>query len=388
MSVFNVGCAPSNRDSHLLFRSAFDKSRGRAFLHDGDMFYSPNCSREVDVPLPLVDGDNPFFPKRKSNGRYDLWELDASAYKRPAWWTPQFGWAAFIEVEEKILDSSLFSELRPSTAPYSPKGKNGYTLPPWDSNNWLRLDKQVLRACHLLSVHYQVSSILPWDPWQFGYSELHPRYGALKVCLEKALKWFLVCMGRLSYLIAAGETRALQFCDRPSFKRLPWTEVLLQGGEDVGINRLWLDQLYGTTAVCFVAEVERAGAFVDLVDDLESFFRPDVAWFCQYHVPVWYRWGVREALLSKLDSLAPLPHQLQIATTFIVQTPSSPDCTQRSLCTKKMEEFFKVRALRVKRKLMTETREAQQTRLARAKQPPRVSAPMYVWRNNGHGEYE
>jgi len=38
-----------------------DKSNGRIYLSNGDIFYSPNCSRDVDVPLPLAWGDNPVY---------------------------------------------------------------------------------------------------------------------------------------------------------------------------------------------------------------------------------------------------------------------------------------------------------------------------------------
>ena len=131
----------------LLYHSEFDKSGGHVFLHDGDMYYSPKCLCEVSVPLPLPDGGNPFYPKCQENGRYNLWELDTSVYKKPAWWMLAFGWQPFIEITNKNLGSPLFAELRPSIAPYKPKDSNDYMLSPWEQNGWPHLDRQVLRAC-------------------------------------------------------------------------------------------------------------------------------------------------------------------------------------------------------------------------------------------------
>jgi len=66
------------------FSRDFDKLNGRAFMKDGDIFYSPNCAREVDVPQPLPFGGNPLYPELQHNGRHNLWDLDVSMYKRPA----------------------------------------------------------------------------------------------------------------------------------------------------------------------------------------------------------------------------------------------------------------------------------------------------------------
>ena len=54
-------------------------------MKDGDIFYSPNCAREVDVPQPLPFGGNPLYPELQRNGQHNLWDLDVSMYKRPAW---------------------------------------------------------------------------------------------------------------------------------------------------------------------------------------------------------------------------------------------------------------------------------------------------------------
>jgi len=101
--------------------------------------------------------------------------------------------------------------------------------------------------------------------------------------------------------------------------------------------------------------------------------------------------------LYRLEAYAPLPHQLQEATTFITRSPidisnetADPAIVEnnRKRSIKKMEDFFKARALRNERKLALETSEGRQKRLQHEQRPPRVSAALYLWKDNGDGEYE
>ncbi len=189
------------------FSRNFDKSNGRAFMKDGDIFYSPNCAREVDVPQPLPFGGNPLYPELQRNGRHNLWDLDVSMYKQPAWWTIQFGWLAFFQTSDAQLKFRLFSALDSALTHHCLAGESGYELPPRDMNRWHCIDTQLSRASRLLLDHYGLYAMLPFEPWQFGYLRSHPRHGSLMVCLEKARRWFHVCTARLSYLVAGCSCR-------------------------------------------------------------------------------------------------------------------------------------------------------------------------------------
>ena len=197
---------------------------------------------------------------------------------------------------------------------------------------------------------------------------------------------------------AAAETREAQSNRYPSDARLHWIDLLLSSGIDAGIDKRWVDLLMDTTIVLYTPEVERAGIFLHLTD--EHSLRPTVAWYALYGVPVWYPWGSKEAALHRLKVYAPLPHQLQNATTFFTRSPaevasvpchtksaeSTEAASRKTPCTKKMDKFFETRVLRNARKVASETPEDRKARLNRV--PPRVSAPMYLWEENDDGEYD
>ena len=363
-------------------------------MKGGDIFYSPNCAREVDVPQPLPYGANPLYPEMRADGRHNIWDLDPSIYTRPAWWTIAFGWLAFFQLSDRQLDFALLSALSCTRMHYS-MGDSGYRLSPHEMNKWNCIDRQLAKASRLLADHYTLYTMLPFEPWQFGYLRSHPRHGALMVCLDKARRWFPVYLARLSYLVAGAETREAQLVNYPSLARLHWIELLSSHGADVGIDKRWTDLLMDTTVASYAPVIERAGIFLQLVH--EHSLQPTVAWYCLYGVPVWYPWGSEEAKLHRLEAYAPLPHQLQEATTFITRSPidisnetADPaiDENNRKRSIKKMEDFFKARALRNERKLASETSEGRQKRLQREQRPPRVSAVLYLWKDNGDGEYE
>ncbi|KAF9522809.1 hypothetical protein CPB83DRAFT_731291, partial [Crepidotus variabilis] len=68
---------------------------GRVYSIKGDIYYSPNCSLDIEVPPPPSQMSTPFI-SRDSNGKQKMWNLDIRDYFRPRWWTTHFGWLAFL----------------------------------------------------------------------------------------------------------------------------------------------------------------------------------------------------------------------------------------------------------------------------------------------------
>jgi hypothetical protein len=64
-----------------------DHSRGRAFIHDGVIFYSPNCTRQVPIPV-RYDGAGP-YRFEQSNAYLDRFQM-------PEWWTTPYGFLSFV----------------------------------------------------------------------------------------------------------------------------------------------------------------------------------------------------------------------------------------------------------------------------------------------------
>src|ERR1700678_247915 len=77
-----------------------DFTNGRASLIHGCLFYSPNCRRDVDLPLPLADAKR----LRHSYGE-DFRELP-----RPLWWSPETAYIALLTMEQTYY-GDLYQEL-------------------------------------------------------------------------------------------------------------------------------------------------------------------------------------------------------------------------------------------------------------------------------------
>jgi hypothetical protein len=299
------------------------------------------------------------------------------------------------------------------------KMKEGYMLASCERDNWHRLNRQLYYACTELARVFRIPCFFPFHPWVMGYLRPHKRYGAFTLCLDKSWEWFRVLLALLSYLIAGSQTRE-QMKQEEFPVRIPlpglegksfhWKDVLLSGGQGFGVDQWWMDFLLETTVLFYKGEVDRVGVFLHLESQPRPFhaWEPDPTFLCAHGVPVWYPWTTKQSKQNWLAKLAPLPHQIQTATTFLCKSPSrfvaqpdAQDCVEglgQSLgavpdyepvvSRKKMDEFFQLRNERNKRLEATESDRDRQRRLNRERQKPTTSAPMFLWIPNDHGEYE
>ncbi|KAF9528671.1 hypothetical protein CPB83DRAFT_732896, partial [Crepidotus variabilis] len=188
--------------------SDIDKSRGRVYLLEGNLYYSPNSSRDILVPKTIPEGTNIFSPPRKNDGRLDYWSLDVASYLTPQWWTMQFGWLAFLD------------------------------LSPTESA------KEILRPTHIiLHSHYSYPSLSPPLPRTFGYRSSHRTPRRLETALQKSWEWFSLWLALTSYSIACAQTHAEYFRSYPTLARIDWVNLLISQGSKFNIDLQWVDTL-------------------------------------------------------------------------------------------------------------------------------------------------
>lgn len=82
--IRRVSSAPYSPRISLNFRLAIEYNGRLITTPEGIFFYSPNCKR--DVAIPLIDQAYILNPFR----------AHLSAFKRPRIWTKDFGWCAFV----------------------------------------------------------------------------------------------------------------------------------------------------------------------------------------------------------------------------------------------------------------------------------------------------
>ncbi|KAF8898285.1 hypothetical protein CPB84DRAFT_1847834 [Gymnopilus junonius] len=117
-----------------------DHSRGRAFISDGDIYYSPNCSRSVAVP-----NRNPSYP-------FAVGAASLRRHQTPEWWTDAFGFLSFtpsVPSFEGYAFGHLCDYLNNIDEVDAPWG-TGYQLQQSKSSAWCYLEDILIVILHIL----------------------------------------------------------------------------------------------------------------------------------------------------------------------------------------------------------------------------------------------
>jgi hypothetical protein len=383
-----------------------DKTNGRVQILNGRIFFSPNCSRTVDHPPPIRDergGEpNPFLPSHQSNGRRNYFELDTTQYASPRWWTLAFGWIAFFPLTPSLCGPIFEKLFMPRSQHHVFDNELGkYFMPTNLSEKWLQVDRDLSDAVYLIRHQYPIPFVYPVNTFCFGYSKGHTRSGALHMALRRGKDWFVVWMALLSYAIAGAEDIYSSVKDSIILAKPSWYDILLEH-----FDNQWLDALYASTVCSFSPQTPRAGVFLEL-NTFDS-KQPLPEFFCRFHVPVWYPWS--NDLARRYEHLAPLPHQLQVGTTFLTKSPrpstltpmpsppasagssSIPMPTLPLFASSSAQpnhitwaEFISQRKQHYEERIKKETPEKRQVRLARLRNPPKVSAKVFEWTEDDNG---
>lgn len=134
--------------------------------------------------------------------------------------------------------------------------------------------------------------------------------------IKRTQGWFSLKLGLLAYEIAVAlsmEEGSDSDNGHSWIRHLTsqgWSQAVLSGIQSCAAN--------------FTPYCPRVGMFVDISEPPSG--QCSIAWLIKFHVPVWYCWSDKESRRAKgnrrMAKLAPLPHHLQLATTFLTKTPS------------------------------------------------------------------
>ena len=370
-----------------------DHSGGRAFISEGVIFYSPNSTRQVMVPA-----------RRDNSYRFHKRDAYLNRFQTPEWWTLPYGYLCCVPLLPSF-NGAAFGCLRDilSTVEgtvYSTHEE--YFMSSRKTTEWLNLETSLIQIAFLLRQKFLVGAALnPIPPSLLGFRE---RFRTRRYALSRftaSRDWFVIWMSLLSFTIAQIEFTALKH-DIPG-----WFSYLV----DENISQVWLNGIHQSGICNFSQSSLRVGVFINWLEKDDS--RPRLEFFCRMNIPVWYPWttelGKLVASYPVLANLQPPPEQLQLATTFIMQQPStfpqfvgvslpptsdpspvhSPprDMSFRELLaarlshvkTRPWSAFFEARDVRNKEKAAKETSEAREARLNRERKPPQNKVEVYIW---------
>jgi hypothetical protein len=338
-------------------------SEANVLIHNGEIYYSPNCSRHVQVP-PKHHGQppNPFITGKDLNF--------------PRWWSPTFEWMSFIPCNPSYRGFP-FGRLAWIPQPEYFQGE-GYGLPQQIVDRWARLDDALYHATAVLSKEYKIPAVRPFAPWALYYHSKFKTPGQTAKQASQSRDCFTVWMGLMSYFVAQGVSLVNRKEGVPH-----WFEILANAGFD----QSWLSGVQSSTVCSFGPETRRAGIFVDPFDSQQT----SIKWLRSFYVPVWYRWGVEEAARADLDpnfaEIAPPSALLQTSTTTIARVPITirefiPPPADTSILvdhSPTWQHFFDQRDKRNKRRLEQETPQERERRQNRMKNPSVRKAKVFEW---------
>jgi len=359
-----------------------DLAKGHAFLHNGVIYYSPNSTRPINVP----DRPGP-------SSRYRFRNKDAiwQRFHDPQWWTLEYCFLSFVPLRPSF-EGDTFGTLR-DILPFVVEGLDGlFGLETKKITQWRQLEDWLFYVSALLDQTVDTyPAMKPIPPSFLGFEKRFKSERSARLRATISRDWFIVCMGLLSFKIAAVSS---------------WFNVLAEKG----VPQIWLNDLQFSTACNFSESCPRVGIILDWLNPAKK--QPPVEWFTAHHVPVWYPWtrdhevAARNPrlsdfrppgeLLQMATTLSPIPPPSQTVIASSVSPPSKSseiyfqqqmkinkefNAARKSyIMTKPWAAFFEARS-KAEAELQTETPQQRQRRLNREKQRPIVSSgsEAYEW---------
>ena len=346
---------------------AINRSQGRVSVIDGDFFYSPNCQRPVQMPSNRVTVTSPRH-------------YDPDDFRSPQWWNDDFPYLPFMHLSPSFLGIPL-QDLNEGKCHHT---RSGYATHVETTLRWVRLEVALVKIIYDLSNHYGIPM---GDDIMGGFSAVtcggsfqYP--SEHKKELKRTQGWFSVHLARLSYAIAT----AFSIDDEKKDVGIPqWYRKMTS---DPSIDQVVLSGIR-TSAAVFNPQHQSVGVFLD-------FFNPgdrqlSVDFLIDYNIPVWYRWDRQATLRSAADAwfarFAPLPEQLQMATTILLRSIDSLTAIAPE-DNRPWEEFLATRTVLIESLLEKATdREQQSCKSRDANRPHPENTSVFVWELQDDGWY-
>ena len=371
-SRYRLTVAASHSDQSI------DMAAGKASIINGAIYYSPNCSRRVELPPNHED----FVYIRKTD------QVDVADLHKPLWWSERTAYLAFLPLKPDY--SFPFTDLFNLTFR---RKKEVAILDTPVLLNWKKLENFIAEIIEDMRGHYGFPKPEPVMTTVVSTGIIFKNAKEFHEKVTRLQGWFAIWMAHLSYAIAIASTMDelmsaadsdCAFEPRRYFRRedeVPeWILRLCKHGK-------W-DQAFisglNTSVARFTPDFDRVGAFLDTSFAPRADYNFPIDFLLHFNVPVWYRWDAAWArdpkLHPRIARLAPPPEHLQIATIFISKTPSTGE--------RPWEVFFANRKIAEYFMLKAESPIDKQRRLSRERDNPyNHTTKVYVWEWGSDGNY-
>ena len=179
----------------------FDYKKNRiVFVQDGTIFYFPNSSQMVIVPLLC------------NNEPFEQVHLDIAMFKPLVWWSMSWGWQSFIPLSPSFTSSPFETfcwmlrvqavDVLYNLPSRERQIKRRYQMVQDDILNWKYWENLITNAARIIWLQFKIPSSNPPLPLSFHYDKLHKSFNVAKKMICVSQDWFVIWMGFLSYIIS------------------------------------------------------------------------------------------------------------------------------------------------------------------------------------------
>jgi hypothetical protein len=300
---------------------SFDYSKGSAVVENGVIYYSPNCSRPVVIPL------------RSSSDPFRHPHLNTSMFKQPAWWSHSWMWLSFVPLAPSFVFTpfeSLCAMPRIEEVTFSFNGPSGerqseirFRMNETDIQRWVMEEERIVKVARVIQLRYGISASTPPKPSSFHFDRAHKSHRIAKrmICLSR--EWFAIWMGLISYFIAKSASLVPNGRRDESSPAPDWYNHLRN---EHNFSETWLDGLLLSTVCTFSPGTPRAGIIIQWSE--ENRYRESIKWFYDHHIPLWFVWSIKEEeAISNHPSmtyLRPPDELIQQALIKLLAVPNIP----------------------------------------------------------------
>ncbi|RXW14829.1 hypothetical protein EST38_g11025, partial [Candolleomyces aberdarensis] len=343
-------------------------SECRIYNINGQLFYSPNTSRDVRLPERWPEGLKENILKRQG--------VELRDFQRPSWYHPKYRFLPYVPIHA-FFEDLICAPLRRKFEEESDFVLNymgNWTMPPDVIEEWLAIQKQLLWLitwCHSYKSPGQRELRYASDVG-FQRSFLKVEHGVALV--RRSKNWFMMLFSYATWILS--DHNIFSNPDRENSGL--WKSLI----EHVDVE--FLRCFVNSTIVAISPQIPRVGCFFDLAsyspEDLGRTGRQLIR-FIYSSIPVWYplnsdtdaifkhrafeRFRPPPELIEKFeaDRSAPIPRAPMYADRDILDKWRNEVAEETSKPSKSWEVFFESREQSHARRLAKETKRQRQRRL-------------------------
>ncbi|KAJ3557000.1 hypothetical protein NP233_g11847 [Leucocoprinus birnbaumii] len=281
-SFSSVPRSMMTEEYHHVFSLVKQEVRGRAWVVNGDLYYSPNCMRGVAIP------------EHQQGIKLKPGVSKASDFQEPIWWEKKTEWMACVLRQPVPYSGALVQALNvvPDTLMSVPN--KGFGMSPEQVLPWKELETTLMGMVQALEeklplvVRAVGTQAKPFPPSKWGYRTFYPTMEEASRHIEAGRDWFAMWLGYVYWL-----SKKVYECAGYSDDSMApmWYLHIIRACND----QPTYDLLRMTPLLQNQWKWNRVGVWLHNPDDMEE--QPTAQWF--------------------------MDRELQQATTWIAATPSS-----------------------------------------------------------------